>query len=535
MGTCRAEVAAQVLRRHEDPCPPLDLLPLERVVRVRGPHTLDALEDPQVDPRPARGTGLDLQARRGGAQLVDQPVDGGDLAVRDRLEQVTVVVPLEVGERVLAHEREEAVQHVGVRLRVGQVERALEPPGRRRPVTEHPVRVGAGECRVGADHLGLDPQAEVHPARVDELDERVQALGPDDGIDRPVPQRPAVVAAAGEPAVVQDEALDPDLGSGVDEPGEHGEVVVEVDGLPGVEHDRAGAAQGRARADVGVEPRRDPVEPLPGPRGDHPGCGVRLPRRQAHLSGGEQLTEREHRGAERLPVDVDGLVAAPRQVGRPDLARAEGEARRPDDGQEGVVMAGPAVARLPAPRPEAEARALGATFMGPQAREVQDLPGPVGDREDGVESGELEAVGRVVEQSVPQPEHTVLGQLELRRHDDGRCLIGTGQADGAAVALHTPQAQPTEGTAGRRPERLERRVSRPALGRRGKDRQAQRHVDRAGPDGGCCGVGERGERLVVQVTEPGAPVDDRWQPHAAGIQHEAGARGTQVVDQALTP
>ena len=69
------------------------------------------------------------------------------------------------------------------------------------------------------------------------VDQRAQPLRPDGGVDGPVAEPGGVVAAAEEPAVVEDEALHPDGGGGVGELGEPVEGVVEVDRLPGVGDD----------------------------------------------------------------------------------------------------------------------------------------------------------------------------------------------------------------------------------------------------------------------------------------------------------
>ena len=94
------------------------------------------------------------------------------------------------------------------------------------------------------------------------VDERAEAVGPDVGGDLPVAQAPVVVAATAEPAVVEHEPLDADRRGRVGEPPEVVEVGVEVDRLPGVEHERprVGAVAGpgplvaHERAGQAVEP-----------------------------------------------------------------------------------------------------------------------------------------------------------------------------------------------------------------------------------------------------------------------------------------
>ncbi len=83
------------------------------------------------------------------------------------VDQIAVVVPLEVGDRVLVEQRVQSFGDVGVGLGVA---RGREPAaaGRRRqrhPPAQDPVRVRASEVAVGVDHLGLDPEAELHAER----------------------------------------------------------------------------------------------------------------------------------------------------------------------------------------------------------------------------------------------------------------------------------------------------------------------------------------------------------------------------------
>ena len=88
------------------------------------------------------------------------------------------------------------------------------------------------------------------------VDQRVQTLRPHSRVDRPVPEPGAVVPAAAEPAVVEDEPLHADLGRGVREMGERVEVVLHVGRFPGVRDDGSGAAgPGRLASQPGVHAR----------------------------------------------------------------------------------------------------------------------------------------------------------------------------------------------------------------------------------------------------------------------------------------
>src|SRR5580704_9507285 len=78
------------------------------------------------------------------------------------------------------------------------------PLQRRHPLAggEDPVRVGTVEVGIRVDHLGLDPQPELHAEGAHVAGEPVQAAGPHVIVDPPVAQACPVVAAAAEPAVV---------------------------------------------------------------------------------------------------------------------------------------------------------------------------------------------------------------------------------------------------------------------------------------------------------------------------------------------
>jgi len=156
-----------------------------------------------------------------------------------RVDEITVVVPLEVADLVLVEQRDERRPQVVVAVGVGEVEHLLLAARRRHPARhlEDPVRMGASHIRVEVDHLRLDPQAELHAVAAHAVDERMQTLRVHIRRDPPVSQSPGLVAPGTEPAVVEDEALGADLCAEVDEPDELYDVVVEVGRLPAVERD----------------------------------------------------------------------------------------------------------------------------------------------------------------------------------------------------------------------------------------------------------------------------------------------------------
>ena len=294
------------------------------------------------------------------AELVEQAVgregllvDGRPVAApgvaADRLVEVAVVVPLDEVDAVLGDEPAHRVEHVGERVRVREVEDVL--PSRRqghpgsRP--HHPLGMRSHQVRVEVDHLGLEPETELHPETLDVLDQWPETLRPHRGRDLPVTEPPVVVAAVPEPAVVEDEPLDADRGTDVGEGREVVEVGLEVHRLPRVEDERPGRPPvPRLGALVVDEAVRDPVEARGGVHEDDRRRGIRLAGRQAHLPRCERLSPAEHRrvaaGTLGEPLDEVLVVAAPRDVGRPHLTGAEAEAGGPAGQEQGGVVSGAA-------------------------------------------------------------------------------------------------------------------------------------------------------------------------------------------------
>ena len=169
--------------------------------------------------------------------------------------------------------------------------------------------MGPVEVAVGVDHLRLDPDAELHAQGAHVLDQRCEAVGVGIGRHPPVTEAGAVVAAAAEPAVVEDEALDADRRGALGEAAQRVEVVVEVHRLPRVEHDRSRRARGgRAtsarRRGTGGSPdtarrssaRRTPPEwrsHSPGRSTTSPGCSSSPTCSNARPSGRRSACRRE--------------------------------------------------------------------------------------------------------------------------------------------------------------------------------------------------------------------------------------------------
>ena len=188
--------------------------------------------------------------------------------------------------------------------------------------------MGAGQVGVQVDHLRLDPQPELHAEPAHGVDQRVQAVRPDVLVDVPVAQPGGVVAAVAEPAVVEDVPLDADLAatpaSSVSRPRSWSKYTASQV----LHHHRPRAARVvRPRAQMGVEARGHAVE-ADAVSGVHPRAGVALPRRERDLARQQQLAAAEHGDAGRQPLGVGDVVAAPRHVHRPHLARGACRSRR---------------------------------------------------------------------------------------------------------------------------------------------------------------------------------------------------------------
>jgi hypothetical protein len=212
------------------------------------------------------------------------------------VDQVAVVVPLQERDLVRVEQRHQLVADVRVRLGHLQVDHLLVSPRRRQVVAaaQDPVRMCARHVGVGADHLGFDPEAELHAEPADVVDQGSEAVRPHRFVDGPVAERAGVVAAAVKPAVVEHEPFDADARRHVGQAAEPVEVVVEVDGLPGVEHDRASPSRmPRPSPQPPMQPGAGAVEPGVGPGRAQPRRLVRLPRREHDLVGSEQLASAE--------------------------------------------------------------------------------------------------------------------------------------------------------------------------------------------------------------------------------------------------
>ncbi len=310
---------------------------------------------------------------------------------------------------------------------------------------QHPVGVRADQVGVDVHHLRLHPQPEVEAQRVDPVDQRVQATGPDVLVDRPVTEAPSVVPPAAEPAVVEHEPLHPHLGRGLGELGQPLEVMVEVDRLPRVDEHlplcQMSGPRGGATQEV-VEPRGDGVEALARPGADQPRGLVGLAPGQHHLAGGEQLAAAEHRLALGRPLGVRRLVAAPRDVDGPHLAGPEAEARRPGAQQQRRVVAGATVPAAALPGPLVPGKPLRHPLPDPPARQVEQLGGLVRHRQAPTDRHHLQPVPTGVRDGGARADQPLGRERELHPHLDLERGVRCRALHGVAGARAGPAVEP---------------------------------------------------------------------------------------------
>ena len=325
------------------------------------------------------------------------------------------MVPLHRVDRVRRQHRADLLEDVLAHLGPGQVEHQLVALEQRHPVAgrEDPVGVLAEEVGVRVDHLGLEPEAELHAEPVDVLHQGSEALGPDGRVHPPVTESETVVAPAGEPAVVEHEPLDTDPGGPVGDRGQPVEVVVEVDGLPDVQHHRLVGGVGGQAALVGVPDGGQAVEAVVGGGDVHPGRRVALAVRQPDLARQEQLATTDRGAGRRVSLDPQHRVAAPPHVDGEHLAVGGGEAGRAEHGHRGRTEAGSPGAGLAQPEAVGDLAPLRVALALMAAGEVEHLDEVVRRGQHHLEGRERVAVLALVGQGVPQPQGAARHRLDL--------------------------------------------------------------------------------------------------------------------------
>ena len=187
---------------------------------------------------------------------------------------------------------------------------------------QRPFGVCAVEVAVGVHHFGLDPDPELHAKRSDMVDQWAQTIRVDRRRYNPVAEAGAIIAAAAEPAVVEHESFDANLGRDRGQLLQRLRVVIEVDGLPRVqEHGALSLGVRRQRADIAMKVLAGRCQPVAGVCADDSGRAVAGARLQDHFSGVQQFTHLHTAPAVSMQLGRHKVVAAPGKVHAPHLAR----------------------------------------------------------------------------------------------------------------------------------------------------------------------------------------------------------------------
>ena len=357
-----------------------------------------------------------------GAQQIDQPVHGRSLGVGGRstggaagTHVGTVHVPLEVADVVVGQQPIEPRQDGLERVRTGEVEHQLVTAehGLVARCLQHPVGMFAVQVAVGADHLGLDPQAELQPEPAYVVDQRGEPVGVDVGRHPPVAERRGVVAAAGEPAVVEHEPFGAHERGAIGQRAQASEIVVEVHRFPGVDQHRSRPRRMRGQgAGVAMEASARPGEPVRRIGAEHVGCRIRLARLEHDLARAEQFADAGRAPTIGEPLDTEVGVAAPRQMDAPHLATSFREPGVADPGQGGMFVRGDSRPVLHVDGARRQRLAMRVELAAPAPVERDHLGGVGGQRDGHVQTAEC--VGRVahVGHRRTDPEHSARVQFD---------------------------------------------------------------------------------------------------------------------------
>ena len=199
-----------------------------------------------------RGAALDFHLRVRLTQTCEQRIERLYLSVRCRhaatlaglgrgVGEVAIHVPLEIADRVVAEQGIQSRKQIVSDVRACEIQHALIPPQRLLTAfqRQYPVGMRAKERAVRIDHLGFHPQTEFHALGMDGRDQWPQPLGVFALIQVPITQRCSLTIAAHEPAIVEHEAFRSDVASSGDQLLQTPGIVIEIEGLPGVDVDRA--------------------------------------------------------------------------------------------------------------------------------------------------------------------------------------------------------------------------------------------------------------------------------------------------------
>ena len=250
---------------------------------------------------------------------------GGDLGPAGFAEGA-VHIPLEIADIVLGGELIEEAEDIFLDVVAGDIEDHLRAQFAARAAGEidHPIGMGAVQIAIGVDHFGLNPESEIHFEVVDAINQGLQPLGKLLRVDGPIAEAGVVVVALAEPAIVDHEEFDTELG------GLGGEIHLalfvdgESGGLPGiVEHGaQAGgdAAGENLFACKAVQRARSGAEAV----GGEAAVEGRRVQRFAGFEGIGEIEAVEAAGDAYLAIgrllDGDAPVAAPSQGAEPHRA-----------------------------------------------------------------------------------------------------------------------------------------------------------------------------------------------------------------------
>ena len=243
-----------------------------------------------------------------------------------RFGEGAVHVPLEIADVVFGGEFVEEAEDVLLHIVARHVEHHLRAQFAARAAGEvhDPIGMGAVEIAIGVDHLGFDPEAELHLERVHGIDQALQTLREFLRVDGPIAESGVVVVAFAKPAIVHHEEFHAEFGGLFGERLLAGFVHGEGGGFPGVvEHGaqaRSGAAGQNLLAGEAVQHARGRAEAIGGEAAVEG-------RRVERFAGLQRIGEIEiveaagdaHLAIRRL-LDGHLPVAAPAQRAEPDRA-----------------------------------------------------------------------------------------------------------------------------------------------------------------------------------------------------------------------
>ena len=248
-----AHMFADHFRRHEQRGVALDVGAFHRVDAVGSPNAVGHFEDAEVHAATAGRAAFDFKSRVRGLQISENAIYCERLLVHcrasgargDGFGDELVVIPLDVVDAEFADELVHCAVNVVVGVRIGQVHDLLGTSLHGQTAfggLQHPVGVRAEQVGIRVDHFRFEPQTEFESPAVHVIGKRLErlvAVGPHVLRNLPIAEAGGVVAAGAEPAVVHHETFHATFHGLVGECGEGVIIVVEVDGFPRVENDRA--------------------------------------------------------------------------------------------------------------------------------------------------------------------------------------------------------------------------------------------------------------------------------------------------------